>query len=144
MTSTSGRLRTSSGGRSSGRATSVITQPGLTCMMSSTFLPAPEVAVTIMSISPRWRSGRAARCTCASGVSRRIDAFSASSLAGSRATSVTSSAARTSSRAQTAPIAPVAPTTIALNLTRPLPLGLSTRPRRSSASCAAHSAAEAL
>ena len=52
MTSTSGRFATSSGDRSSGRATSVITQPGLTCMISRIFLPAPEVAVTIMSMSP--------------------------------------------------------------------------------------------
>jgi hypothetical protein len=50
-TSTSGRLATSSGGRSSGRATSVITQPGLTRVMSRIFLPAPEVDVTIMSMS---------------------------------------------------------------------------------------------
>ncbi len=81
MTSTSGRLATSSGGRSSGRATSVMTQPGLTFMMSSTFLPAPEVAVTIMSISATSLSARAARCTLASGVSFRIESFSASSLA---------------------------------------------------------------
>ena len=52
ITSTSGRLATSEGGRSSGRATSVMTQPGLTFMMSRIFLPAPEVLVTIMSISP--------------------------------------------------------------------------------------------
>ena len=51
MTSTSGRLATSSGGRSSGRATSVMTQPGLTLVMSRIFLPAPEVLVTIMSMS---------------------------------------------------------------------------------------------
>ena len=51
MTSTSGRLATSEAGRSSGRATSVITQPGLTRMMSKISLPAPEVEVTIMSIS---------------------------------------------------------------------------------------------
>ena len=56
-TSTSGRLATSSADRSSGRATSVMTHPGLTAMMSSTRLPAPEVAVTITSISARCSFG---------------------------------------------------------------------------------------
>ena len=51
ITSTSGRLATSLAGRSSGRATSVITQPGLTLVMSRIDLPAPEVLVTIMSMS---------------------------------------------------------------------------------------------
>ena len=51
ITSTSGRLATSEAGRSSGRATSVMTQPGLTFMMSRISLPAPEVEVTIMSMS---------------------------------------------------------------------------------------------
>lgn len=54
MTSTSGRRATSSGERSSGRATSVMTHPGFTSVMSSTRLPAPEVAVTIRSMSARW------------------------------------------------------------------------------------------
>jgi len=43
-----------------------------------------------------------------------------------------------------APIEPVAPTTIALKSTRSLPLGGSSSRMRNSASCAAHSAAEAL
>jgi hypothetical protein len=81
ITSTSGRLATSSGGRSSGRATSVMTQPGLTFMMSRIFLPAPEVAVTIMSMSAMSLSARADRNIFACGVSFRIDSFSASSLA---------------------------------------------------------------
>src|SRR5450759_1123561 len=59
-TSTSGRLATSSADRSSGRATSVITQPGLTAMMSRTRFPAPEVAVTMRSMSPRCSLGVAA------------------------------------------------------------------------------------
>ena len=80
----------------------------------------------------------------ASGVCCRIDSFSASSLAVSGETSVTSSAARTSSREQAAPIAPVAPTTMALNFTRSLPFGGGSSRMRSSASCAAQSAPDAL
>ena len=81
ITSTSGRLATSSGGRSSGRATSVITHPGLTFMMSRIFLPAPDVAVTIMSMSAMSLSAREDRKSFASGVSFRIEPFSDSSLA---------------------------------------------------------------
>ena len=42
---------------SSGRATSVMTQPGLTRMMSSTLCPAAEVAVTITSTSGKASDG---------------------------------------------------------------------------------------
>ena len=144
ITSTSGRLATSAAGKSRGRATSVMTHPGLTFMMSRTFLPAPEVAVTIMSIAAMCVSAFDDSTTLASGVSRRIDSFSASNFAVSGETSVTSSAARTSSREHAAPIAPVAPTTIALNFTRPLPLGGGISPNRSTASCAAQRAPDAL
>ena len=41
-------------------------------------------------------------------------------------------------------MAPVAPTTMALNLTLALPRGRGSRSMRSSASCAAHSAPDAL
>ena len=122
----------------------MITQPGLTFMMSSTFLPAPEVAVTIMSMSAMCLSARADRNSLASGVSCRIDSFSASSLAVSGETRYTSSATRTSRRAQTEPMAPVAPTTMALNCTFSPFFGAGSSRRRSSASCAAHSAPEAL
>ena len=61
-------------------------------MMASTALPAPEVAVATMAISARRVSACADSTTLASGVSRRVDSFSASSLAVSGATSVTSSA----------------------------------------------------
>ena len=81
ITSTSGRLATSAGGRSSGRATSVITQPGLTFMMSRIFLPAPDVAVTIMSMSAMSLSAREDRNSFASGVSLRIDSLTDSSFA---------------------------------------------------------------
>jgi hypothetical protein len=59
----------------------VITQPGLTFMMSSTFLPAPEVAVTIMSMSAMSLSAWADRKSLAPGDSLRMDSLSASSLA---------------------------------------------------------------
>ena len=58
-----------------------MTQPGLTFMMSSTFLPAPEVAVTTMSICGRSRAVVADSTILAPGLSRSMEAFRASSLA---------------------------------------------------------------
>ena len=55
-----GALATSSAERSSGRATSVITAPGLTCMMSEHPLARPGVAVTMASMSGSASSGVAA------------------------------------------------------------------------------------
>ena len=143
MTSTSGRFATSSAERSSGRATSVITQPGFTAMMSRTRLPAPEVAVTMRSMSARCSSGVAATLMAARGCSRSRSFLSASSFAVSGETSHSSSADRASSREQTEPIAPVAPTTITFALIRPSS-STSEMPSWSIASCAAHSAPEAL
>ena len=143
MTSTSGRLATSSGGRSSGRATSVMTQPGLTLVMSRIFLPAPEVDVTIMSMSPSSSSYWVEHTTWASGVSARIDAFNSSSFLMSRPATTTSSKAIASSRALTEPIEPVAPMTMVLAGMRPPVARTSTRPMRRMASAAAQSAPEA-
>ena len=105
--------------RSNGRATSVMTAPGFTFMMSSTFLPAPEVAVTMTSMSAMCSSASAPRGPSPAGLSRSISSLSASSFAGSMETSQSSSAAIASSRAHTEPMAPVAPTTIALPLMCP-------------------------
>ena len=141
-TSTSGRLATSSADRSSGRATSVMTAPGLTCMMSRTRLPAPEVAVTMASISGSASSGVAATKIFARGLPISMSALRASSFAASGLTIHSSSLAMASRRAHTLPMAPVAPTTIVLPRRRPLS---STWARSSlaSASCSAHSAPEA-
>ena len=88
-------------------------------MMSKTRLPAPDVAVTMTSMSDSALFGVAAtliraRCSPAS-----ISSLSASSFPDSGETSQSSSLAMASSRAHTDPMAPVAPTTIALPFSRP-------------------------
>ena len=81
---------------------------------------------------------------CARGFSRSMSSLRASSFADSGDTSHSSSLASASRRAHTEPIAPVAPTTIALPCITPSVVDLDQARADRIASCAAHSAADAL
>ena len=107
-------MATSSADMSSGLATSVMTQPGLTFMMSRTLLPAADVAVTMTSISLSTADGLVATWTTARGLRLDVPLESASSFGRPGETSHSSSVTRARSRAQTDPMAPEALTTMAL------------------------------